>query len=183
MRYKMPFVRARFQNVYGPGEILGAGQWRGTEHTVWRNVTPTFVWKALHGRGLPVENGGIASRDFIYVDDIVRGLVACALCGRPGEAYNLATGVEITIRELAEHVNALTDNKIPIALKPARDWDHSGHRFGDPLKARDELGFAASVDHQDGLKRTVEWTRKNRDAILRCMLQHADFVPEVRAYS
>ncbi len=73
-RYKMPFVRARFQNVYGPGEILGAGQWRGTEHTVWRNVTPTFVWKALHGAALPVENGGIASRDFIFVEDLVRGL-------------------------------------------------------------------------------------------------------------
>ena len=39
----LPFVKARFQNVYGPREILGAGQWRGTSHTVWRNVTPTFV--------------------------------------------------------------------------------------------------------------------------------------------
>ena len=140
-RYKMPFVRARFQNVYGPWEILGAGQWRGTEHTVWRNVTPTFVWKALHGAALPVENGGIASRDFIYVDDIVRGLAACALNGRPGEAYNLATGVEVTIRQLAERVNELTGNAMPIALKPARDWDRSGHRFGDPLKAREELKF------------------------------------------
>ena len=83
-RYKLPFVKARFQNVYGPGEILGAGRWRGTEHTVWRNVTPTFVWKALHGEALPVENGGIASRDFIYVEDMVRGLVACALAWRPG---------------------------------------------------------------------------------------------------
>lgn len=182
-RYKMPFVRARFQNVYGPGEILGAGRWRGTEHTVWRNVTPTFVWKALHAAALPVENGGIASRDFIYVDDIVRGLAACALRGRPGEAYNLATGVEVTIRELAERVNELTGNATPIALKPARDWDRSGHRFGDPAKARDELKFVTQVDHRDGLRRTVEWTRKNKDTILRCMLQHAGFVPEVRAYA
>ena len=43
----LPFVKARFQKVYGPREILGAGRWRGTPHTVWRNVTPTFVWKAL----------------------------------------------------------------------------------------------------------------------------------------
>src|ERR1051325_7479862 len=68
-RYKLPFVRARFQNVYGPGEILGAGRWRGTPHTVWRNVTPTFVWKALRRQGLAVENGGIATRDFIFVED------------------------------------------------------------------------------------------------------------------
>jgi nucleoside-diphosphate-sugar epimerase len=182
-RYKMPFVRARFQNVYGPGEILGAGRWRGTEHSVWRNVTPTFVWKALHGEALPVENGGIASRDFIYVDDIVCGLAACALRGRPGQAYNLATGVEVTIRDLAERVNELTRNGTPIALKPARDWDRSGHRFGDPSKARNELGFTASVDHYDGLRRTVDWTRENRGTILRCMLQHAEFLPEVRAYA
>lgn len=183
MRYRMPFVRARFQNVYGPGEILGAGRWRGTEHTVWRNVTPTFIWKALHGRPLPVENGGLASRDFIYVDDIVRGLAACAFRGRPGEAYNLATGVEVTIRDLAERVNKLTRNATPIALKPARDWDRSGHRFGDPTKAREELGFTTSVDHCDGLRATVEWTRENREAILRCMLQHAERVPEVRSYA
>ena len=182
-RYKMPFVRARFQNVYGPGEILGAGRWRGTEHSVWRNVTPTFVWKALHGEALPVENGGIASRDFIYVDDIVRGLAACALRGRPGQAYNLATGVEVTIRDLAERVNELTRNGTPIALKPARDWDRSGHRFGDPSKARNELGFTASVGHYDGLRRTVDWTRENRGTILRCMLEHAEFLPEVRAYA
>jgi nucleoside-diphosphate-sugar epimerase len=182
-RYKMPFVRARFQNVYGPGEVLGAGRWRGTEHSVWRNVTPTFVWKALHGEALPVENGGIASRDFIYVDDIVRGLAACALRGRPGQAYNLATGVEVTIRDLAERVNELTRNGTPIALKPARDWDRSGHRFGDPSKARNELGFTASVDHYDGMRRTVDWTRENGETILRCMLQHAEFLPEVRAYA
>jgi UDP-glucose 4-epimerase len=181
-RYKLPFVRARFQNVYGPGEILGAGEWRGTEHTVWRNVTPTFIWKSLNGRALPVENGGIASRDFIYVDDIVRGLCACAVSGRPGEAYNLATGAEIAIRELAERINALTGNAKPVELKPARDWDRSGHRFGDPAKATRELGFTASVTHEDGLRRTVDWTRQNRATILRCMLRHAERVPEVRCY-
>ena len=111
------------------------------------------------------------------------GLSACALRGKPGEAYNFATGVEITIRELAERVNALTGNETPIALKPARDWDRSGHRFGDPSKAREELGFTASVDHHEGLRRTIEWTRKNRDTILRCMMQHAENVPEVQAYA
>ena len=53
--------------------MLGAGRWRGTVNTVWRNVTPTFIYKALEHEALPVENGGIASRDFIYVDDMARG--------------------------------------------------------------------------------------------------------------
>lgn len=65
MRHKLSFVKARFQNVYEPGEILGAGKWRGTPDTVWRNVVPTFIWKSIHEEPLPVENGGITSRDFI----------------------------------------------------------------------------------------------------------------------
>jgi UDP-glucose 4-epimerase len=182
-RYQMPFVKARFQNVYGPGEILGAGRWRGTPATVWRNVTPTFIWKALNGEALPVENGGIASRDFIFVEDMARGLMACALRGEPGEIYNLGSGVEITIRELAERVNAATGNPTPIALTPARDWDRSGQRFAATGKAREKLGFVAEVSHEDGVRRTVEWTKTHRSEILRCMMQHAHYVPEVRRYS
>lgn len=182
-RYGMPFVKARFQNVYGPGEILGAGRWRGTPHTVWRNVTPTFIWKALHGEALPLENGGIASRDFIFVEDMARGLIACAVKGQPGETYNLASGVETTIRELAERVNAMTGNKAPIAMAPARDWDRSGQRFGDPSKARKELGFVADVAHEEGLARTIAWTKDNLSTIRRCMQSHAHFVPDVNAYA
>jgi UDP-glucose 4-epimerase len=181
-RYKLPFVKARFQNVYGPGEILGAGRWRGTVHTVWRNVTPTFVWKALNKEALPVENGGIATRDFIFVEDMAQGLMACALRGDPGEIYNLASGVETTIRELAERINTVAGNATPIALTPARDWDRSGQRFGDPSKAADKLGFSASVGHTEGLEKTIAWTRDNRERILRCMMQHARFVPQVKVY-
>ncbi|MBM4076432.1 MAG: NAD-dependent epimerase/dehydratase family protein, partial [Planctomycetes bacterium] len=104
-RYELPFVKARFQNVYGPREILGAGRWRGTPATVWRNVTPTFVWKAIHGESLSLDNGGETGRDFIYVDDICRGLIACAVNGRAGEAYNLATGREVLIKEWATAIN------------------------------------------------------------------------------
>ena len=180
-RHKLPFVRARFQNVYGPGEILGAGRWRGTPHTVWRNVTPTFIWKALNREALPVENGGIATRDFIFVEDIARGLMACAERGIPGEAYNLASGVETSILDLAELINELTGNPTPIALTPARDWDRSGRRFGSTMKAREQLGFVATATLRAGLNETIAWTRSHRDTIRHCMLQHACFLPELRA--
>jgi nucleoside-diphosphate-sugar epimerase len=182
MRHKVPFVKARFQNVYGPGEILGAGRWRGTPHTVWRNVTPTFIWKALHGEALPVEND-FASRDFIFVEDMARGLIACALKGMPGEIYNLGSGAEITIGQLATRINDIAGNKTPIARTPARDWDRSGQRFADITKAREMLGFTSKVEHEDGLRRTIEWTRANHQTILRCMMSHAHFVPEVRRYA
>lgn len=180
-RHGLPFVRARFQNVYGPREILGAGRWRGTPATVWRNVVPSFVWKALAGKALPVENGGIAGRDFIFVEDLARGLIAAAGRGMPGEAYNLASGKETTILDLAETINRMTGNQTPIALRPARDWDHSGRRFGDPTKSREALGFTTAVALEEGLARTIAWTRENRDLIRRTMMQHEAFIPGLAA--
>jgi nucleoside-diphosphate-sugar epimerase len=154
--------------------VLGAGEWRGTPATVWRNVTPVFIYKALNGEPLPVENGGVATRDFIYVDDIVEGLLRCAALGEANGVYNLASGVETSILELAETVNELTGNAAGISLEPARDWDHSGKRYGSPEKAERELGFRADTALRDGLERTVAWTRENLERIDRCISRHAD---------
>ena len=142
-RHGLPVVKARFQNVYGPGEVLGAGRWRGTVNTVWRNVTPTFIYRALKHEALPVENGGIASRDLIYVEDMAEGLIACATRGTAGEVYNLASGVGDDDPGARRAINELTGNPTPIELTPARDWDHSGQRYGSTQKAGGELGFEA----------------------------------------
>ena len=180
-QHGLPFVKARFSNAYGPREMLGAGQWRGTVHTVWRNVTPTFIWRALDGEALPLDNGGTTSRDFIFVEDMARGLQACALNGGAGETYNLATGAETTIRELAELINEFTGNKTPIDLKPARAWDKSGNRFAATDKAREELGFEAQVDVRTGIQRTVEWTMENRARIMACMDKHGKLMAQAQA--
>ena len=172
-RHRLPTVRARFQNVYGPGEILGAGRWRGTPATVWRNVTPAFVYRALKQWPLMLENEGRASRDFIYVHDIVRGLVLCATEGHPGDVYNLASGVETTIADLAGRINLIAGNPAPLEFLPEREWDHSGHRFGSTEKAKRMLGFEAQVSLAEGLQRTVEWTRQNQPLIESCIRKHA----------
>ena len=176
MHNKVPFIKARFQNVYGPGEILGAGRWRGTPATVWRNVIPTFVWKALNKEPLPIDNGGIATRDFIYVDDIAKGLIACATKGEAGEVYNLASGVETSIKELAELINELTENNTPINLMPARTWDRSGTRYGDTSKASNKLDFNIETDLKQGLIKTIHWTKDNYNFIERCIAQHNIFI-------
>lgn len=182
MRYQMPFVKARFQNVYGPGEILGAGVWRGNANTIWRNVTPTFIFKALHHQALPLENNGIATRDFIYVDDIVNGLIACALKGQAGGVYNIASGVETSIRELAELINEITGNSAAIDSLPARSWDRSGKRHGDTSKSERELGFKANVSLPVGLEKTIAWTKEHMPTIKRCMSNHERYVPDIRAF-
>lgn len=173
-RHQVPTVRARFQNIYGPGEILGAGCWRGTPATVWRNVVPTFIYKALKGEALPVEGDGLATRDFIYVEDIVRGLILCATTGQPGDVYNLASGRETSIGQLATQINELTENLTPIRFLPQRTWDRSGRRFGSTEKAARALNFQAEVELRDGLTRTIAWTRETLPLIDTCIARHAD---------
>jgi UDP-glucose 4-epimerase len=172
-RHQLPTVRARFQNVYGPGEVLGAGEWRGTANTVWRNVTPTFVYRALKGLPLELDNGGIASRDFIYVGDVVRGLFACAEHGASGGVYNLASGQETTIRSLADLIIELSESTSVLEVRPPRDWDHSGRRLGSPEKAARELGFRADTPLEEGLRSTIAWTRANLDFIDSRIARHA----------
>lgn len=177
-QYGMPVVKARFQNVYGPGEVLGAGRWRGTPATVWRNVTPSFVYRALKGMPLVVENGGVATRDFIYVDDIVRGLSLCATRGGAGEVYNLASGTETSILELATAINEAAGNASPIEVGPGRWWDRSGRRFGATGKAETALGFVAATGLAEGLAATIAWTRENMTRIDAAIARHAAHMVE-----
>ncbi|MGC9324080.1 MAG: NAD-dependent epimerase/dehydratase family protein [Desulfomonilia bacterium] len=178
LQHDLPTVRARFQNVYGPGEYLGAGRWRGTSATVWRNVTPTFIFKALSQEPLPVENRGAGSRDFIFVEDVCRGLMACAEKGKPGEVYNIASGKETTILELAELINSLTGNTSGIVSLPGRPWDHSGRRYGSTQKASRELDFQVLVNLKEGIDRTISWTRANLLTIKGCMEKHRTHMKE-----
>ncbi|AFM10979.1 NAD-dependent epimerase/dehydratase family protein [Turneriella parva] len=176
LRYKLPFVKARFQNVYGPREILGAGRWRGTLHTVWRNVIPTFVWRALQKMPLTLDNGGETSRDFIFVEDMAEGLFRCAVYGSAGEVYNLGSGRETKIRDLANLINELTDNPTPVTLLPPRDWDRSGRRFASTEKADRLLGFSAQTEIREGIQKTIDWTVQNRSRIESSIAQHAYFM-------
>lgn len=171
-QHAVPTVRARFQNVYGPGEVLGAGRWRGTPATVWRNVVPTFIYRALHAMPLELDNGGIASRDFIFVGDIVEGLIACALRGAAGDVYNLASGEETTIKDLAELINRLAGEASEIRITPPRPWDRAGRRVGSTRKSREKLGFEARTGLEQGLETTIEWTKANMGMIERAIAKH-----------
>jgi nucleoside-diphosphate-sugar epimerase len=178
-RHGVPFVKCRFQNVYGPGEVLGAGPWRGTEATVWRNVVPTFVYRALKGLPLRVEGEG-ASRDFIFVEDIVEGLLRAAVFGEAGEVFNLGTGEETQILDLAERIVAEAGSRSPIERGPRRVWDHSVRRHADTGKAVAKLGFEARVRVSEGIPRTVAWTRENLDRIDAAIARHRDRLDAAR---
>ena len=80
--------------------------------------------------------------------------------------------------ELANQINELANNSTPIDFYPARDWDHSGKRYGSTEKASKELGFKAQVDIKDGLDKTIKWTRENLSLIESCMKKHSAHLPD-----
>lgn len=173
-QHGLPAVRARFQNVYGPGEILGAGNWRGTYATIWRNVTPTFIYRALTNQEIILHNQGTTTRDFIFVEDICRGLMLCALKGEAGDVYNLGSGVETSIAQLAEMIIGLTGSRSTLKMAEQRKWDTSGRRFASTDKSWQKLDFCANVAIKEGIAKTVEWTKQNMTLIEQCIKKHEE---------
>src|SRR2546429_9461034 len=131
---------------------------------------------------MELDNGGRASRDFIFVEDIVEGLVACALRGEPGDVYNLASGRETTIKELAELVNSLAGGRSEIRVTPARSWDRAGRRVGSTRKSREKLGFEAGAPLGGGLRTTGGRTGAHLHLIEKALAQNPER-PQPRAES
>ena len=98
----------------------------------------------------------------------------CALKGEPGDVYNIGSGVETTIAELAEKIKDLSGSKSKIQYLPKRDWDNSGKRFASTVKSREILGFEAIVPISEGLKVTINWTKENIKLIERNINKHMD---------
>jgi nucleoside-diphosphate-sugar epimerase len=153
---RVPSVRCRFFNSYGPGELPGP----------YRNVVPNFIWRALNDEPLIITGTGNETRDFIYVDDLVEGLgraaVVPAACG---EAINLGTGQQTRILDLAETIIKMCNSKSPIEFAPRRPWDKSQHREANIEKAKDILGLSPTVSIYEGIGRTIEWFKENRTRI------------------
>jgi nucleoside-diphosphate-sugar epimerase len=153
---QVPTVRCRFFNSYGPGEVPGR----------YRNVIPNFVWRALRGEPLVITGTGEETRDFIYVDDLVTGLLTAADAeGATGEAFNLGTGIQTRVIDLAEIVIKTCRSTSQIEFAPRRTWDRSLHREADISKAKGVLGFRPAVGIREGVERTVGWFREHVDRI------------------
>jgi UDP-glucose 4-epimerase len=154
--YGLPVAIARYFNVYGPGEIPGA----------YRNVTPNFIYRALHHKPLPVTGTGDETRDFTFIEDIVDGTLRLgAIPEAVGDAFNLASEIEVKIIDLANMVNELVGNPAGVEFIPRRDWDKITHRRASIEKARRVTGYEPKTKMDEGIKRTFDWIMENRDKI------------------
>ncbi len=157
--YGMPTVNARFFNVYGPGEVPGR----------YRNVIPNFFYWAMNGQPLPITGDGTETRDWTYVDDIIRGLLAMGIVEEAvGEAFNLGSAKEHRVIDMANMVNKLTGNEEGIVFAERRNWDVKCRLLSSVEKARKLLGYEPRMKFEDGLKNVHKWFVQNREHIEGC---------------
>jgi UDP-glucose 4-epimerase len=150
--YHLPIVNARFFNSYGPGEVPGK----------YRNVIPNFFYWSINKQPLPITGTGDETRDFTYVGDIVNGLLLMAFYKEAiGEAFNLATGREIRIGDLAQWINEITGNKAGIIFAERRDWDKKNRLLASVQKAKSILGYSPDMDFKEGLRNVNAWFVEN----------------------
>jgi UDP-glucose 4-epimerase len=154
--YGLRVVKPRFFNSYGPGEVPGQ----------YRNVIPNFIYWAMKGQPLPITGTGEETRDFTYVGDIADGLLrAGAMESAVGQEFNLASGVETRIVDLANMINQITGNQAGIRWAKRRKWDTKSRLLASVDRARELIGYNPSTPFQEGLQHTIQWFRDNWDRI------------------
>jgi len=153
--YGVPVVLGRFFNVYGPGEIPGR----------YRNVIPNFIYWALHHQPLPITGSGEETRDFTFVEDISEGVLRAGVSPKAvGEAFNLASGRETKVIDIANTINELTGNN-GIKFVDRRTWDKIIRRRASIEKAKKILGYEPKTEIKEGIKKTIDWFIENRSKI------------------
>lgn len=154
--YGLPIVKTRFFNSYGPGEVPGQ----------YRNVIPNFIYWAMKGECLPITGTGKETRDFTYVEDLVNGILKAGFYKEAvGEYFNLASGKEIKIIDLANMINKLIGNKAGIKFVPRRKWDTKSRLLASIEKAKKIIEYQPETSFNDGLRLTIEWFKEKWDLI------------------
>jgi UDP-glucose 4-epimerase len=150
--YSLPVVKTRFFNSYGPGEVPGQ----------YRNVIPNFIYWAMKGEPLPITGTGEETRDFTYVGDLVDGLLRAGYDEKAiGQEFNLASGCETMIKDLAAMVNEAVGNRAGIAFSQKRKWDTKSRLLASVERAKELVGYEPCTEFREGLEATVAWFKKS----------------------
>ncbi|HEY9457581.1 MAG TPA: GDP-mannose 4,6-dehydratase [Gaiella sp.] len=149
--YDLPVVIVRPFNNYGP-----------RQHP--EKVVPRFVTQALSGEDLTIHGDGHASRDWLYVDDTataIESLIAAPLDDVAGEVVNVATGIDLSVDEIAQLVlEAVGDPAVGVVHVDERPGQVDRH-IGSTEKLAALTGWRAATSFEEGLERTIAWYRDN----------------------
>jgi UDP-glucose 4-epimerase len=140
-------VSLRVFNAYGPGQNLPASH---------PPVIPNFLKQAVRGGTIVVHSDGTQTRDYVFVDDVVRAMIAAATVPSINDqVINVGSGVETDIRGLVRMIQHMTDDKAEIIYNPRSD-PGVPRMCADLKMAKSKLGYESQIDLETGLKLTLE---------------------------
>ena len=154
--YGLPYVALRYFNVYGPRMDL---------HGKYTEVLIRWMDRIAAGEPPLILGDGSASMDFIYVEDVARANILALQSDLGDEVFNVASGVETSLNELADALLRVMGSALRPAYGPARSVNPVSRRLADTRKAERLLGFRAGVDLDEGLRRLVKWWQESREAV------------------
>ena len=146
-------------NLYGPHDNFNLE----TSHVVPALIRKFIEAKNNNDKFITVWGTGVASREFLYIDDTVDAIVDAISCKESGP-FNLGTGKETTIKELVESISEMINFKGKVIWDITKP-DGQPKRFYDMNKFKEAFGYVQSTDLDKGLKETVEWYYNNIDKI------------------
>jgi UDP-glucose 4-epimerase len=153
-RYKLDYTGLRYMNVYGARQD-------------YKGAYIAIIMKVLDriDRGLPpiVYGDGSQSYDFIYVSDVARANLCALKSPATDRFYNVGSGVQTSIRELAELILSVTGSELAIQYEPAGQTFVT-NRIGSTRNAETDLGFSYEVGLIEGIARLIEWRNAARAA-------------------
>jgi UDP-glucose 4-epimerase len=150
----LDYVALRYFNAYGP---------RMDVHGLYTEVLVRWMERIEAGEPPLIFGDGVQTMDFIYVGDIARANVLAANSDLTDEVFNVASGVETSLLELAEALLQVMDSDLSVVHGPARAVNGVTRRLADTNDARQRLGFEAEVGLLEGLTRLVTWWRGERE--------------------
>jgi dTDP-glucose 4,6-dehydratase len=146
--YKMPVMVTRASNNYGPYQFP-------------EKLIPLMISNALEDKPLPVYGDGMQVRDWLYVEDHCRALLAILEQGRDGEIYNIGGNRSVANRWVIEEILAITGKPASLMTTVTDRPGHDRRYALSSAKLSKETGWSPQMDFERGLKETVDWYRTN----------------------
>lgn len=145
--YGLNFTVLRFANVYGPRQFKGGEA----------GVIAIFVENGVNRKESLQFGDGLQTRDFVYVDDVVRGLYSAMAIDCPGE-INISSGIESTLLDVRNSIGKALGEEIKIKEMPGKLGEQRRSCLSYQ-RAKDVLNWEPQINLEEGIKRTVAWTR------------------------
>jgi dTDP-glucose 4,6-dehydratase len=152
--YKCPVLVTRASNNYGPYQFP-------------EKLIPLMISNALEDKPLPIYGDGMQVRDWLYVDDHCRAVLAVLQKGREGEVYNVGGSRALPNRDVVQMILKATGKPESLMTTVTDRPGHDRRYALTSEKLERETGWSAQVPFEDGLQSTIDWYRRNRDWVAR----------------